>query len=99
MTYQVGFPDHSTEKRFDKFLEKIPHDYRRKIAQSIADLAQNPRPEGKKVKKLEGGGITVFSFVAQYRLRIGPYRVFYDVDDGSKRVILLAIARRTSATY
>ena len=96
--YNVGFPDLSTEKKFNKFLEKVPAEYATKIAEAIRGLAQDPRPEGKKVRKLQGG-ITIFNFVAQYRLRVGPYRIFYDVDDPARRVILLTIARRTSTTY
>lgn len=98
MAYSVGFPDHSTEKRFEKFLSKIPRDYRDKVLEAVRDLAENPRPQGKSALKLSGP-VTVFSFVAQYRLRVGSYRVFYDIDDKAKRVILLAIVRRTSTTY
>jgi mRNA-degrading endonuclease RelE of RelBE toxin-antitoxin system len=38
-------------------------------------------------------------FTAQYRLRIGPYRILYDVDDRLKKVILLKLAKRDEQTY
>lgn len=38
-------------------------------------------------------------FIAQYRLRIGPYRLLYDVDDQRKKVILLKLAKRDEHTY
>ena len=33
-------------------------------------------------------------FTAEYRLRAGPYRVLYDVDDQRKKVVLLKLAKR-----
>ena len=42
------------------------------IKASIADLADNPRPYG--YKKLKGEDA--------YRIRVGDYRVIYEIDDG-----------------
>ncbi len=41
----------------------------------------------------------VFSFVAQYRLRVGKYRVLYDIDDKNKKVILLKLEKKREHTY
>ena len=38
-------------------------------------------------------------FTAEYRLRVGPYRVLYDIDDQQKKVILLKLAKRDEQTY
>jgi mRNA interferase RelE/StbE len=54
-----------------KDLEAIPADYARLIAQHIDILEKNPRPNDS--KKLRGD--------AGYSLRIGTYRVLYDIDD------------------
>jgi len=37
------------------------------------------------------GQLDCFQFVAQYRLRVGNYRVLYDVDDKQKTVWILAL--------
>lgn len=97
-SYQVVFPNRGIERQFEKSLGKIPADDRSKIVQAVRKLAVNPRPAGKKYKKL-AGEVTVYSFVAQYRLRVGDYRVLYDVDDKNNKVVLLGIVRRTSTTY
>ena len=36
---------------------------------------------------------------AEYRLRVGPYRVLYDIDAQQKKVILLKLAKRDEQTY
>jgi mRNA interferase RelE/StbE len=41
----------------------------------------------------------VSQFTAQYRLRISPYRLLYDIDDQRKKVILLKLAKRDEHTY
>jgi mRNA interferase RelE/StbE len=58
----------------------------------------NPRPEGKRTKKLTGE-LIMSQFTAQYRLRIGPHRVLYDIDDQRKRVIPLKLAKRDEQKY
>ena len=44
-------------------------------------------------------GFPIFGYLAQYRLRVGDYRIFYDLDDERRKVILLAIRRRHEHTY
>ena len=46
-------------------------------------MADNPRPPG--VKKLSGGG---------YRVRVGTYRVVYDVDDKAMTVTVFRVKHR-----
>ena len=86
------------EVGFEKALRKIPADYRASIIQSIRSLGQNPRPSGKRSKKLKGQ-VVVSHFLAQYRLRVGPYRVLYDVDDRRKKVVVLKLLKRDEHTY
>ncbi|MDP1949453.1 MAG: hypothetical protein Q8L77_18375 [Nitrospirota bacterium] len=38
-------------------------------------------------------------FTAEYRLRVGPCRVLYDIDDQRKKVVLLKLAKRDDQTY
>ena len=98
MGYKVVFPSERIERTFQKMLSKIPAEYQDAIIMAVRSLAANPRPEGKRSKKL-AGQLIVSQFTAQYRLRIGPYRLLYDVDDQRKKVILLKLAKRDEHTY
>ena len=98
MAYEVVFPSERVERLFQKTLEKIPADYKETIIAAIRDLGANTRLQGKRTKKLTGE-IIVAQFVAEYRVRIGPYRVLYDIDDQRKKVVLLKLAKRDEQTY
>ena len=54
------------------------------IKASIAGLADNPRPYG--YKKLKGEDA--------YRIRVGDYRVIYEIDDGKIIVTVVSIGHR-----
>ncbi len=98
MPYEVVFPSERVEREFEKTLEKLPADYQSAIAEKVRSLSLNPRPEGKRYKKLKGE-VVVAQFIAQYRLRIGPYRLLYDIDETRKKVILLKLVKRGERTY
>jgi mRNA interferase RelE/StbE len=66
MTYKLNFRASAF-----KALEKINEPNYSKIKKAIFDLVQNPRPYG--YKKLEGRD--------GYRLRVGDYRIIYDIID------------------
>ncbi|NMG10760.1 type II toxin-antitoxin system RelE/ParE family toxin [Brasilonema sp. UFV-L1] len=76
MTYQIKI-----KSKVAKQLKKLPNDIRDRINEKILELAENPRPSG--VVKLEGGNDT-------YRIRVGSYRVLYDVFDD---VLLISVIR------
>ena len=73
-------------KSVEKDFKKISHDMRPQIFNAIEDLTSNPFPESK-YKKLKG---TVNSF----RLRVGSYRVLYDVDDRSMTITIYRVRHR-----
>ncbi len=66
-------------------LKKLPPQVQRKIAAIIMSLAIEPRPYGS--KKLSG---TAHS----YRVRIGNYRVIYDIYEREIVVTMLKIGHR-----
>jgi mRNA interferase RelE/StbE len=100
MTYEVRFPNRSIEKKFDKVLLKIPQaNIQYEIMESVEQLADNPRPFGEKPFKKLKPPIQFFQFTAQYRIRIGNYRVLYDIDDNKKIVWILALRKRSEKTY
>jgi mRNA interferase RelE/StbE len=98
MNYELVFPSERIEKEFEKELRRLSKNYQERLVTSIRSLAANPHPPGKKHKKL-GQESVVFSFVAQYRLRVGKYRILYDIDDKNKKVILLKLTKRQEQTY
>ncbi len=60
------------------------------LRKAITNLAGEPRPEG--VKKIKGRE-------RSYRIRVGSYRVVYEVYDSDKLVLILQVARRSETTY
>lgn len=69
-----------------KHLEKLPATQRERLVRAILALEQDPFPPGKKWRWLQDSGGPV-------RLRVGDYRVLYDVLDDEVHV-LLVIHRR-----
>ncbi len=99
MKYEVRFPNSSIEKKFDKAISKISQvNIQNEIIEAVEELADNPRPYGKKPFKKLKPPVQFYRFVAQYRIRIGDYRVLYDVDDERKIVWILALRRRGERT-
>lgn len=66
-------------------LRKLDAGIRRRILSGIAELAQDPRPAG--CKKLAGESNA-------WRIRIGDYRVLYDVVDDVLVVTVVRVAHR-----
>lgn len=54
------------------------------IAKAIADLAHNPRPVG--ASRLVNR--------SEWRIRVGDFRVLYEVNDSQQTVIIVAIGHR-----
>lgn len=69
---------------------------RRRIVDEIeAQLADAPGAESKRKKVLKGVSAAAFEFDPPlWELRVGEFRVFYDVDDGAKRVIIRSVRRK-----
>jgi len=67
MTYTIITP-----KAVQKQLDALPDDVYDRIAVKVQQLAENPRPDG--VVKLKG-------YENEYRIRIGDYRVRYEIED------------------
>lgn len=73
-----------TLRRAKKELAQLPvGDYER-VRDAIFALAQDPRPQG--CLKLTGR--------SGWRLRIGEYRVIYEIDDGQQVITILHIRHR-----
>ena len=96
--YRVEFASAVVERHFADYLAGLDEKARRQIVARVETLRASPRPPGKSFGVLRPP-LTIHWFVAQYRLRIGDHRVLYDVDDGSRTVVLIAIRRRSERTY
>ncbi|MEA2082489.1 MAG: type II toxin-antitoxin system RelE/ParE family toxin [Elusimicrobiota bacterium] len=98
MKFKVLFPDIAVRRKFEKKLLKISKRMREKIMTGVEDLGKNPLPEGKKFRFL-APPVEVFEYTARYRLRIGDYRVLYDVDCKKKIVWVFVLRQRGKTTY
>lgn len=82
MSYRVEFAREAAKQ-----LDALPRRMRERIVLALHGLATDPRstPNG---KALQGGG---------YRLRVGDYRVLYDLLDDRLIVLVLRVAHRREA--
>ncbi len=69
----------------EKSLDKIPLPARRRIADALEALRGDPRPAG--VVKLTGDENL-------WRIRVGNYRVVYEIHDDRLIVLVLRVAHR-----
>ena len=74
----------------DRLKKRIQrHDFER-LRIAIGSLADEPRPQG--VRKIRGAE-------RAFRIRVGSYRVVYEVYDDENLILILQVARRTETTY
>lgn len=72
--------NHKKITRFDSVIRK-------RVIAAIDLLAQNPRPLGKKIKHFVG-------ITNGYRLRVGPIRVVYVIQDEQKTIFIVDVGYR-----
>jgi mRNA interferase RelE/StbE len=77
----------SVRRSAQRELEAIPSPFHENIAERMLSLAAIPRPPGCKI--LKGSD--------KWRIRIGNYRLIYEIDDSAKAVIVIKIAHRSEA--
>lgn len=68
-------------------LRAIPQPTALTILRELTLLGDNPRRPDSNVKKLAG-------YEDRYRLRVGDYRVIYDVMDGQLVILVLGVGHR-----
>ncbi|MBI4677328.1 MAG: type II toxin-antitoxin system RelE/ParE family toxin [Elusimicrobia bacterium] len=94
--YRVVYGSVNAKRETDKFLKRLPRDMQQHLYNAMKGLGTNPRPQQARQLSIE---VDVFGHAARYRLRVGEYRVLYDVDDQAKTVVILAVRRRSEKTY
>lgn len=81
MKYEIAYAQSAV-----KTLRKFDRGIARRILAAIDALASDPRPHG--CRQLKGGS-------GEMRIRVGDYRVIYDVNDGEVVILVLAIGHRS----
>ena len=71
--------------KIEKELSKIDKSIALKIKNTIRSLAIDPRPNG--VKKLKGAENA-------YRIRVGDYRIIYEIYDSKVLVLIVKVGHR-----
>lgn len=79
MTYEIIIT-----KSIQKQLDNLPNNIQERVYDKISQLAEEPRPDG--VVKLKGYN--------EYRVRIGDYRLVYEIQDEKLIVLLLQCKHR-----
>lgn len=72
----------------EREFRKLPTDVAKRLKPAILALADNPRPQG--VVKLAGEENA-------WRIRVGDYRVLYQIHDRALLVLVVEIAHRREA--
>jgi len=80
MTYSIEFKP-SAQRQLARLHKAIVP----RLQAKIDALAENPRPNG--YKKLQG-------FQNRYRIRVGEYRVIYEIHDDILRVLIVKVGPR-----
>ena len=83
MSYEVAFARSARRE-----LMRLPEQTAVRILSRIDSLISDPRPPGS--RKLRGHD-------ALWRVRVGDYRVVYDVSDNDRRVEIVAVRHRSAA--
>ncbi len=76
------------ESAAERDLRKLPADTFHRIIPRIHALAETPRPAG--CRKLTGSE-------SDWRIRIGDYRIVYEIDDVEKIVRIFGVRHRREA--
>lgn len=80
MSYRVEFTSAAARQ-----VRKLPRPVRGRVLDAVAQLSEDPRPHG--AKKLAGERTA-------WRIRVGDYRVIYDVVDERLTVTVVRAAHR-----
>lgn len=77
-----------TERAAERDLKKLPRSEFSKVIAAIRALAENPRPPGCR---------KIASSQHDWRIRVGIFRVLYEIDDKAKIVRVMRVRRRPKA--
>lgn len=81
--WTIAYTDVATRE-----LARLPTNISRRIVEKIGLLAADPYAPNNNVKRLKGSGA--------YRLRVGDWRVLYELEDEVLKVLVLRVGPRGS---
>jgi mRNA interferase RelE/StbE len=70
-----------TTRLFDKNLARLPLNWQKRIVTKVVEVAANPYAPNNNLTKLRG--------IDGYRLRVGDWRVIYELEDD--RLVMLVV--------
>ncbi len=70
--------------RAEKDIEALPSTVSRRILETIANLGTEPRPNGARKLAADDG----------YRVRVGDYRIVYEIADAAQTVTITRVRHR-----
>jgi len=76
------------ERGAEKDLKRLPDEIFRRVVNRIKTLSENPKPSG--CRKITGSK-------NDWRVRIGDYRIVYEIDEKAKAVKIMIIKHRREA--
>lgn len=74
------------ERRAERDLKRVPTGEFDRIIRAIRALAEEPRPTG--CRKIEGSK-------NDWRIRVGDYRVVYEIDDSAQAIRVMRVRHRS----
>jgi mRNA interferase RelE/StbE len=74
----------SVERRAQKQIARLSSEAQDRVESYLGALADDPRPRGSRSLRDRPG----------YRLRVGDYRIIYEVDDDARTVTITAVGHR-----
>ena len=83
MAYELRYLRHSS-----RALTRMTDKTRRRVRTAIRAVAANPFAPNNNVRSLRGGG---------YRLRVGNWRIIYELDSGTQTMTVKAVRQRGDA--
>lgn len=75
-----------TAKSFDRALARLPVHWQKRIVAKIGEVAANPHAPNNNLTKLQGRD--------GYRLRVGDWRVIYELQDDRLVMLILEVGTR-----
>lgn len=76
------------ERRAERDLRRLPPNVFQRLLEAIHGLAANPRPPG--ARKIVGSQ-------SDWRVRLGDYRVIYEIDEGVNAIRVMRVRHRREA--
>jgi mRNA interferase RelE/StbE len=76
------------ERSSEKDLKRLEPDTFKRVIKGIKELSENPKPAG--CRKITGSK-------NDWRIRIGDYRVIYEIDDKANAVKVMIVKHRREA--